>query len=510
MLVLGKSMLLLPLLLLLPHNSQGMDGCEGHIIDKDGYMRNDWRCGDKCIDSRAECSCGGEKIKSNEAKFCCASNCTAGSCIRWKKGHSEGGRHVYCAVWSPGNCIDGDVHNLTKSCNGSCNYYRQDEYRNFRSSRSHVAACGDTKTCIKEGEGRTGLPGLTANYKPTICTGDSSCKGELAWCEKEERKEEKCPEGFIRCSPSLGGSKNKSGNGIPGQCIEESKAKDENIFHCVDRNDENPFKAVNGTNQRRIDFGKLKNCNTSRGSPGLECGEEGSSNCIDIWQWCNERFNEDCPVLGEGITTNNPRVCQNITFWQDKPCDDNSWIRCRSGKSGQCVNKSKWGVEGAKFIGKDATCSDNSDKYRPIKEEGDAGGQSSPKVWKTRPSPDYRANYTKDESTQLWMIPESDPFKVPSVTEEYFEKGPKLWIWNEIIGEYERKKDFYSSDDYVKDETTNLMMAAPTEEACKDNDGFVCKVRLGVDGRIWCTTGGDDDWDVDYHYDFAMIAPSCW
>ena len=33
-----------------------------------------------------------------------------------------------------------------------------------------------------------------------------------------------------------------------------------------------------------------------------------------------------------------------------------------------------------------------------------------------------------------------------------------------------------SSDDYVKDETTNLTMAAPTEETCRDNYGFVCKV----------------------------------
>ena len=67
------------------------------------------------------------------------------------------------------------------------------------------------------------------------------------------------------------------------------------------------------------------------------------------------------------------------------------------------------------------------------------------------------------------MIPESDPFKVPSVTEEDF--GPY--------------HDFYSSDDYLKDETTNRMVAATTEEACKDNNGFVCKVRLGVNGRIW-------------------------
>ena len=139
---------------------------------------------------------------------------------------------------------------------------------------------------------------------------------------------------------------------------------------------------------------------------------------------------------------------------------------------------------------------DDGDKYRPIKEEEDAGGQSSPKVWKTRPVSEWvyneflkgeeeGVNYTKDNSTQLWMIRESDPFKVSSVTEEDIKKGPYLETsWNnEEYGyyEYERKWSvFYSTDDYVKDKTTNLMMAPTTEEACKDNDGFVCKVRLGV------------------------------
>merc|ERR1719507_1709808 len=46
--------------------------------------------------------------------------------------------------------------------------------------------------------------------------------------------------------------------------------------------------------------------------------------------------------------------------------------------------------------------------------------------------------------------------------------------------EYERKEefaDFYSSDSYVKDNTTNLMVAPTTEETCKANNGFVCKVK---------------------------------
>ena len=95
------------------------------------------------------------------------------------------------------------------------------------------------------------------------------------------------------------------------------------------------------------------------------------------------------------------------------------------------------------------------------------------------------AKYVKDSTTGLWMIPESDPFKVPSVTEEDFEKGPRAGEWNNE-GERERKEewsDFYSSENYVKDETTNLMMAPTTEETCKANNGFVCKVSLDTGDR---------------------------
>ena len=119
----------------------------------------------------------------------------------------------------------------------------------------------------------------------------------------------------------------------------------------------------------------------------------------------------------------------------------------------------------------------------------DHGGRQSQQVWKRDPLEEERYNstyqggwrpeegamYRKDSSTGLWMIPESDPFKVPSVTEEDFEKGPKV--------DYERKEewaDFYSSNDYVKDEKTNLMMAPITEETCEAKDGFSCKVRLGI------------------------------
>ena len=50
------------------------------------------------------------------------------------------------------------------------------------------------------------------------------------------------------------------------------------------------------------------------------------------------------------------------------------------------------------------------------------------------------------------------------------------WIDGQCKGGYD---NFYSNDDYVKDEMTNRMVAAPTEETCKANIiGFVCKVEF--------------------------------
>ena len=78
-----------------------------------------------------------------------------------------------------------------------------------------------------------------------------------------------------------------------------------------------------------------------------------------------------------------------------------------------------------------------------------------------------------DSTTGIWWIPETDPFKVQSLKEEEFEKGPfNVWFRKEEWA------NFYIRDSYVKDETTNRMVAAPTEETCKANNGFVCKVRL--------------------------------
>ena len=70
------------------------------------------------------------------------------------------------------------------------------------------------------------------------------------------------------------------------------------------------------------------------------------------------------------------------------------------------------------------------------KRESAVNGKKQPKVWKTRPQTEEninlndsgldRSKYTKDDSTGLWVIYESNPFMVPSVTEDDLTKGPAI------------------------------------------------------------------------------------
>ena len=409
----GRSRLLL--LLLFPTNNEATDGCS-----KPDY----WRCGDVCISADPwvtiqDCNCGQTTSNIDDGKWCCGSNCTGGECLRWEHGFKKpgaGGELLaaqvlwkgadsldFCAEWSPINCTTGVALDLNQSCNGSCNFYGGDIHRNRWRSRSHVGVCVNTNICVKEGEGNALLGGL--DYKPTICSGDSSCVGELDWCREESRKEEKClggdgsiptknhtPQKFVRClrigSNKVGGNGTKS---IPGQCIEKSKLKDGEENDCLDRSDEDPFQEAG--NETIIDFGNLKNCTDEHGQPGMECGGQESSNlfennrCIRMDDFCRNERSVECPVLGEGIRTNDPTLCTNISFWGNLTCGKTltdrifaPWgedkVRCQAGKSGQCVDKEYWGILGAKenYRGteEELSCKDGSDLYRPIKRPTEA------------------------------------------------------------------------------------------------------------------------------------------
>ena len=137
-------------LLLLPHNSQGMDGCKGGHMGKWGTRY--WKCGDICTYYKEQCSCGGEEIGVGDDKWCCGGvNCEGGKCLEWKWWAKEGDNPDYCAKWSPAVCTTGVVQNLNESCAGECNYHPEDEDRNYEASRSYVAACSNNTICVKEG-----------------------------------------------------------------------------------------------------------------------------------------------------------------------------------------------------------------------------------------------------------------------------------------------------------------------------------------------------------------------
>ena len=223
-----------------------------------------------------------------------------------------------------------------------------------------------------------------------MCTADSTCEGELEGCRKEVRKEEECPSGFTRCL-HIGSMEGGNGtNSIPGQCIEIKQQNDSKENNCLDRSDEDPFQEAD------IDNASLNNFIDQSGDPRLKCSS-GKEDCIPLFRWCTMAFRysfvRECPVLGVGVLTTDPKLCSNISFWRKQTC----------GKS----------------------CTDGSDKYRPIKQLAEAkevaeaygGINSQPKVWKTRPFDEWSYNefhkrreegakYKKDNSSGLWMIPE--------------------------------------------------------------------------------------------------------
>ena len=65
----GGGRFLLPLLLLivLPHETQGLDGCPS----EKGVFSERWRCNDVCIYEHKDCKCGDETFGINDLKWCC-------------------------------------------------------------------------------------------------------------------------------------------------------------------------------------------------------------------------------------------------------------------------------------------------------------------------------------------------------------------------------------------------------------------------------------------------------
>ena len=151
------------------------------------------------------------------------------------------------------------------------------------------------------------------------------------------------------------------------QCIKIQYVED-GVQHCRDRSDE---RKISKDLYSPIQWDDLTTCNkyNDERRPGVKCSGQGvtGDDCLQYYDWCNERVVLKCRELG-GLTTVHGKVCSNNTFWMRHPCT--SWKgvregkRCSSGFSGKCYypDSDKWWLS--------KTCRDRSHDIRPLPTNG--------------------------------------------------------------------------------------------------------------------------------------------
>ena len=132
-------------------------------------------------------------------------------------------------------CKEGLLQPLTVPCNGDCNFWPGDDYRNFGGTRrsSHVK-CASGDQCVPEEEMCTGRPPLCNDSSDVrICTED--------WWRNDSVQ---CP----HFDGDRGGFSHSRCRGrLPGQCVPNEKIHDSHRYNCLDRSDEDVFSKTNET-----------------------------------------------------------------------------------------------------------------------------------------------------------------------------------------------------------------------------------------------------------------------
>ena len=204
------------------------------VVDAaDGCGYFGWRCGDTCIKRSAPCICADTEIRaqndeddSENTKYCC----TEKACIQ---GGDQKITKFTAATTKDdnlgANCTHGKVLNLWEAC--SLN------------------------------------PPVSPPLQPA--------------CNHYPHSEEApSPRSYVPCVPKVPGQK-------VTKCIEKASEKDE-VFHCYNRGDEDPFLRPNKTNI--LDLSILLNKCMHDQTPGFTCPtfERGEKiNCLTKSQWCN-------------------------------------------------------------------------------------------------------------------------------------------------------------------------------------------------------------------------------
>ena len=132
------------------------------------------------------------------------------------------------------------------------------------------------------------------------------------------------------------------------QCVLTGQ-KNDKIFNCVNRADENPFSTHDKTNSTTLDLSAiLTSCTTSKGNVnfrpgilGLRCPNRyfGPDECAPLWIWCKRNLLPFFCDYGEtGFLTFDQKICSNASFWQQHTCGYSHHKRCNGTNPGRCVS----------------------------------------------------------------------------------------------------------------------------------------------------------------------------
>ena len=266
---------------------EGHDGCENRLS---------WKCGQLCINHRAQCNCSGEVFNSRSGKHCCQDSCQGlgvwdnKTDMQW-----EGEQNKRTGFELIGAECVGQVLDLTKPCRGVCNHHKGEKNRNSGGvNRNHIPCKSNvdntnTSQCI--------LESLMNN-------GKYDCKNRF-----DE-------------NPFKKHSANKS----------EFLDLDEKMIPCT----------VESKGSWR--FGHYD------GKEGFKCsGFPVINTCLPWSLWCFDGEPFKCQELMNASSIDD-RVCSSQNFWEGIPCGMEGFHRCTGGKSGSCWSETDLCADGTHAI----------------------------------------------------------------------------------------------------------------------------------------------------------------
>ena len=282
------------------------------VVDAaDGCGWFGWRCGDTCIKRSATCICGNTQIYATD-----------------QLSGSENLRYC-CADKS---CVQEGEQNISKFTLGS---------------PTLGAKCVDGKVLDLS--------------EPCLSPVQPACN------HYPHSQEAPSPRSYVPCLPKV------PGQNVTNQCIEKASEEDD-VYHCYNRGDENPFLRPNKTNILDLSI-LLRECTDRHGSSGYTCPtfdafDETPITCLETSQWCNDASPYTCgkedKTWGadlQGIKVTDPRICGNFKFWENQECAvglAQMQHRCTGSYPGQCVYND--------LDKKEQFCKDGSDKNAPAPE----------------------------------------------------------------------------------------------------------------------------------------------